>query len=140
MTGSDDRGPLCASSRAAIYLRHFLADYPISVIPGPPLAGHPGTVRQKRASLRGIMENDAEGVALAAAHTADAVAHGDAIGAADTVDRAMVHRKDHRLALAQRHHLATRLHPRPLLDQQELAAGKIAPRIAEQHRQLQRKD
>ena len=51
-----------------------------------------------------------------------------------------MHRKDHRFALPQRHDFAPRLHPRPLLDQQKLAAGKIGPRIAEQHRQLQWED
>ena len=40
----------------------------------------------------------------------------------------------------ERHDLALRLRARPLLDEQELAAGEVFARRAQQHRQLQRED
>ena len=57
--------------------------------------------------------------------------------------RASLHRpfvdgEDHRVALAERHDLAARLHARALLDQHELAAAEIALGIAQQHGRLQR--
>ena len=69
----------------------------------------------------------------------DTVTYGDAVVAAGAGDRTLVDRKDHRVALSERHDLAFRLHARALLDQQEFAAGEIAARRAQQHRRLQRK-
>src|SRR5438105_14846068 len=74
---------------------------------------------------RRVVEDDAEGVALAGAQAADAVTHRHPVGAAGALDRPMVDREDHRPALLQRHDFAARLRPRPLLDQQELTAGKV---------------
>ena len=72
-------------------------------------------------------------------HAADAVAHGDAIGAARALGRTMMHREDHRLALCERHHLRARLGAWPLLDQHEFTAGEILAGRAQQDGQLQRK-
>src|SRR5438105_646143 len=72
-----------------------------------------------------VVEDDAEGEAAAGTQPADAVPHRGAVEAAGAGDRALVDREDHRIALAERHHLGARLHPRPLLDQQKLAAGEV---------------
>src|SRR5260370_12493767 len=89
--------------------------------------------------LLGIVEYDAERVTLARPQAADAVAHCHPVRSAGAFDRSMVDREDHRLALLQRHDFAPRLRPRPLFDEQELAAGKVRLGVTEQHRQLQRK-
>ena len=47
--------------------------------------------------------------------------------------------EDHAVPLPEAHDLGARLHPRPLLGQHELAAGKIPPRRGEQDCDLQRK-
>ena len=78
-------------------------------------------------------------MAFARADAADAVAQVDAIKSAGALHRPVMHRKHHRVALTQRHHLGTRLHARPLLGQHELAAGEIAARLRQQDRDLQRK-
>jgi hypothetical protein len=52
-----------------------------------------------------IVEDDAQRVARARAHATDAVAHGDAVGAARALGRAVAGGEDHGLALAQRDHL-----------------------------------
>src|SRR4029077_3646923 len=72
-----------------------------------------------------IMEDDTECMTLPGAHVAHAVAKVDAVHAAPAGHRTMMHGEDHRVAAAQRHHLRPRLHPRPLLGQDELATGEI---------------
>lgn len=86
------------------------------------------------------MENDAECVPAAGAQAAHAVAHIDAIDSASAANRTVVDRKDHALALPQRHDFGARLHARPLLSEHELAAGKISPRLGQKKRHLKRKD
>ncbi len=76
---------------------------------------------------------------MAGTHPADAMAQVNAIEPARALHRPVMHSKDHRIALPQRHHLGPRLHPRPLLGQHELAAGEIAPWFRQQDRDLQRK-
>jgi hypothetical protein len=68
------------------------------------------------------------------------VAHGDTGYAARAPHRAVVHWKDHRFTLRERHHHRSRLRARPLFDQHELAAGEILARDAQQDGQLQRED
>src|SRR5437868_10066901 len=62
------------------------------------------------------------------------------INAARTLDRPVVHREDNAVSLAQRHHLRTRLHARPLLGHHELASMEVASWFREKNRQLQRED
>src|SRR5258706_8722460 len=76
----------------------------------------------------GVMQDHPEGEALAGPEPADAMAQRHPVGAAGALRRPVVDGEDHRLALDQRHELAARLRPRPLLDQQELAAGEIDAR------------
>ena len=64
-----------------------------------------------------------------AAQPAHAMAHGDAIDAARAAHRPVMDREDHRLALAQRHHLGARLHARPLLGEHEFAAVEVVARL-----------
>ena len=68
-----------------------------------------------------------------------AVPHRRAMPAARSLHRPFVHGKQHRIAFAERHDLAARLHARALLDQHELAALEVAAGLAQQHRRLQRK-
>lgn len=75
------------------------------------------------------MKDHADGVAVTRANAADAMPHVDAITAADPLDRAVAHRLDRGVAATQRHHLNARLHPWPLLGQNELTPGKILVRL-----------
>src|SRR5919199_5015345 len=68
-----------------------------------------------------VVKDHAEGVATPGAHSAHPVTQVDAVVAARPLHRAMAHSEDHPVALAQRHHLRSRLHARPLLHQHELA-------------------
>ncbi len=77
-------------------------------------------------SSRSIMEDDAERLAMAATHAADAVPHIDAIDAARALHRTVLDGENHGVALAQRYDFRPRLHARPLFGQHELAAGEIA--------------
>ena len=52
----------------------------------------------------------------------------------------MVHGEDDRLAPAERHHLGPGLLARPLLRQHEFATAEIRLGLAQQDRELQRKD
>jgi len=85
------------------------------------------------------VEDDAEAQALARAHSADAVAHGDAVGAARARHRPVAVREDDRLAALEDDDLAARLGPRPLLDEQNLAARVVRAPAREHARHLQRK-
>src|SRR6185436_20702310 len=86
-----------------------------------------------------VVKDDAQRVAPAAQHTADAVAHGGAIPAAGALDRAVPGREDQDLALLGGDRLTARLGARPLLHQQELAALVVgAP--AQEAGELQGKD
>src|SRR5712691_4855931 len=73
-----------------------------------------------------VVEDDAQRKTPATPQPADAVPHSRPVDAARAGDRAMVDREDDRVAVAKRHHLALRLHPRALLDEHEFAAGKVA--------------
>jgi hypothetical protein len=54
-------------------------------------------------------------------------------------NRPLAHREDHRVALAQRHHLGAGLPPRPLLGEDEFAARE-GRRARQKYRDLQRED
>ena len=69
------------------------------------------------------MKDDAQGMAPSFAQRADAVAHGNAIGAASALDGAVVDGEDPRLARLERHDMDPRLHPRPLLGQHQPPAA-----------------
>ena len=60
--------------------------------------------------------------------------------AARAGDRTVIDREDHGVALAERHDLGARLHPRPGFDKHELAAGEIPAGSAEQDRGLHREN
>src|SRR5207244_13597441 len=87
----------------------------------------------------GVVEDDAEARALAGGHPADAVAHGRAVGAARARHRPVAVREDDRLAALEDDDLAARLGPRPLLDEQNLAARVVRAPAREHARHLQRK-
>src|SRR3546814_19602132 len=87
----------------------------------------------------GVVEDDAEGVAAAGAHAADAVAKVRAVEATRAFHRAVPQREDHRIATAEGCHLDERLPARPLPGQHELPAGELAARPGQPHARLQGK-
>lgn len=66
--------------------------------------------------------------------------HVHAIRAARAVHGPVMHRKDHRIALTQRHDFRARLHAWTLLRQYELTAREILAWFGQQDRELQRKN
>ena len=79
-------------------------------------------------------------MAAAGTQAADAVAQVDAIAAAGTAHRPVMHCEYRGIAAAERHDLGARLHARPLFGEHEFAAGKIIARLRQQHHDLQRED
>src|SRR6266850_1508549 len=67
-------------------------------------------------SSLGIVKDHADGMAVAGADPADAMAQINAIEPARPLHRPVMHSKGDRIALLERNHLGPRLHPRPLLD------------------------
>src|SRR5690242_20594785 len=84
-------------------------------------------------SLR-VMEDDADGVAVATSQPADTMPHVDAVGSARPLHGTMVHGKGHRIALPQRYDFGARLHARALLGQHEFATSEIATGFGQQDR------
>src|SRR5687767_10583649 len=76
----------------------------------------------RRRRLRGIVEDDAEGMAMTRAEPADAVAEIDAVDTACPLHGARVDREHDSVALRERDHHCPRLHAGPLLGHHELAA------------------
>src|SRR6266581_7918303 len=77
---------------------------------------------------------------VAAANAADAMAQVHAVHAASSRHRAMVHGEYYGVALAQRHDLGARLHARPLLGDDELAAREIRSWLGKKNGDLERED
>src|SRR5688572_21983786 len=75
---------------------------------------------------------------MSGTHTADAMAQIYPIDAALSTHRPVVHGEYRSMALAQRHDLRARLHPRALLGDDEFAAGEVASGLGQQDRDLQR--
>ena len=63
-----------------------------------------------------------------------------AIGSALSLYRSMMNREAYGIALAQRHHFRSRLHPRTLFGQHELSSGKIPPGLRKEESHLDRED
>src|SRR6478752_6630574 len=84
-----------------------------------------------------IVENHAKGMAVSCAYATHSMAKIDAVHAARAAHGPMMNCKDHCIALAQRNHLRPRLHPRPLLCEHELPAGKILAGLRQQDCDLQ---
>src|SRR3989454_1789882 len=89
---------------------------------------------------RRVVEDDAERVTRAGAHAAHPVTHHGAEVAARAARGSVARREDDDLALLGRHGFAARLGARPLLDQQELAAGVVDARAGEEAGELQGED
>src|ERR1700716_1805086 len=79
-------------------------------------------------SLR-IVKNHADGVAVAGAYPAHAVAEIDAVASASPLHRSDMYGERHPVALGQRHDFGARLHTRPLFGEDEFTPGKITPRL-----------
>ncbi len=76
---------------------------------------------------------------MSVTNTAHAMPQIHAVCTARSLHRPMMHGKRHRVTLPQRHHLRARLHAWTLLRQYKIPAGKIASRLREQDRHLDRK-
>ena len=87
--------------------------------------GHPPAPLPTPHTLLSVVEDHAERVSEAGRDAAHAVAERDAVHAARTTDGPLPRGEDHDLPARERHHLAPRLRPRPLLHEQELAAGEV---------------
>src|SRR5262245_59175387 len=87
-----------------------------------------------------VVEDDAERVPVARAQPAHTVAHRDPIAPARAAYGPMAHGEDDTVALVERHDLGAGLHARPLLGQDEFAAGEVTARRREKHGGLQRKE
>src|SRR3954467_1984035 len=72
-----------------------------------------------------IVEDHAQGMAMAGVQPAHAVTQGHSIVAARALLRPAIDREYHCIALPERHYLGSRLHARALLDQHKLAAGEV---------------
>jgi hypothetical protein len=86
------------------------------------------------------VEDDAGGIAKAAAYTAYAMPQIHLVNPASSLHRSVMDGKHHSVALSERHDFSSRLHSRALLGDDELAAGEIASRVRQQDGELQRKD
>src|SRR5437773_9707600 len=88
----------------------------------------------------GVMEDDADRMALARAHPAHAMTQVDARHATRALHWPMMDREDHAVSLAERYDLGTRLHARPLLCKHEFAAREVVPRYRQEEGDLQWED
>src|SRR5215831_441209 len=100
----------------------------------------PRTARSWSCELAGVVEDDAQRVARPRDDAAHAVAHGAPIHAPGALAGSVARREDDDLAPLGGDRLAPRLGPRPLLDQQEVAARVIDTPPAQEARELQGKD
>jgi len=90
--------------------------------------------------LLGIMENDAERLAMSRAQTTDTVPKIDPMGSPLPLYGAVTDGKGYSIALAQRNHLRTRLHAGTLLGKYKPPASKISFRLRQQDGHLYRED
>ena len=88
--------------------------------------------------LSRIVKDDAKRMALSFAKRAHPVPHCYSIDTATALDRPVVDGEDHRLSRFQRHDLDSRLHPRPLLGQDQFAARELCARLRQEECCLQR--
>src|SRR5262245_11193707 len=87
-----------------------------------------------------VVKDDAQSEPFAPGEAAHPVAHVRPIRPARAGDGPVARGKDDRLALLERNHAPPRLRAGPLLDEQELAALEILPRLAQEHRELDGED
>jgi hypothetical protein len=85
------------------------------------------------------MEDNPDGVPHTGADTAHTVAEVHAVIALRSLHRPVMDCEGHSITLTKWHDLGAALHARPLLSQNELAAGEILARLGEQDRNLDRK-
>ena len=91
-------------------------------------------------SSLGVMEDDADGMAMPRTQAADTMPQVDAIRPARALHRAMMHREGYSVTLAKRNHLRSRLHTRTLFGQYKFPTAKILPRFGQQDGHLYRED
>src|SRR5215471_19979491 len=87
-----------------------------------------------------VVEDDAEGVALAADEAAHPVTHRHAIRATRTLHGAVARGEDDHLALLEMHDAPARLGARSLLHEEELASREVLAGLAQEHGELEGKD
>src|ERR1700733_13198397 len=84
------------------------------------------------------MKDDAQGMPHAGTDPTHTVAQVHAVMALRSLDRAVVDREGHAIALAQRHDFRTTLHARPLFGQHELATREVLAWLGEKYGYLNR--
>ncbi len=85
------------------------------------------------------MEDNAEGMALSRAQSADAMAEIDPVRTSLALYRAVVNGESHGITLSQGHHLWPRLHAGSLLGEDKFPTRKITARLRQQDCDLNRK-
>ena len=84
------------------------------------------------------MEDDPDGMPHAGANAAHTVTKIDAIITLRALDGAVMNCECHSITLPKRHDFGAALHARPLLREDELAAGKVFSGFREENRDLDR--
>ena len=82
------------------------------------------------------MKNHTQRMPLSGPYPAHTMAKIDAIHAARTLHRTLLHSENHRVALTQWHDFGARLHARALLREHELAAAEIPFGLRQKNRYL----
>ena len=85
------------------------------------------------------MKDDSGSIPMAVTNAADTMPECDTITPSTAMNGPLIHGEDDGVALLKRHYRRPRLHPRPLLDQDEFTAGKITQRIRKKYGDLERK-
>ncbi len=86
------------------------------------------------------MKDDAQGMAVAGAQSADAMPEVDTISASGALHRAVMNREGNGVTLPKRNHFWPRLHPRTLFGEHEFPSRKILAWIGQQDRHLDREN
>ena len=123
-------GPVAVQDRLALRLGEAVEDPVFGARDGQL---HGARSLPRRSAARGpaplmsarVVEDHAQGEALAAAHAAQAVAHVHAMEPAGAAGGPRARREQHEVALPRCQRLTRGLRARPLLDQQELAARVV---------------
>jgi len=89
--------------------------------------------------LLGVMENDAECVALARSQTTNAVPEICAVESALAANRSVVDSERHGVSFRESNDLCARLHARTLLHKSEFPTGKVPSRLRQENGDLDRK-
>src|SRR5690242_6287555 len=89
---------------------------------------------------RRVVKDHADRVAVPGPYAAHAMPQVHAIDPSGAAHWTVPDGEDHPIASVERHHLDPRLHPRPLLGQDELAAREVSSGLRQEERHLEGED